>query len=43
MNTLQIGDRFPQLTFDTVDGGTLRLPEDLAGLHGIILFYRGRW
>jgi peroxiredoxin len=37
------GDQFPALTVARADGGTLRLPDDLAGQFGVILFYRGSW
>jgi peroxiredoxin len=37
------GDRFPALTVARTGGGILRLPDDLAGNFGVILFYRGSW
>ena len=40
---LHPGDRFPALTTDLPGGGTRRLPDDLAGHFGVILFYRGSW
>ncbi len=43
MNTLDVGSPFPHLTIETVSGKPLRLPGDLGGAYGIILFYRGRW
>jgi peroxiredoxin len=36
-------DRFPALTVALPGGGALRLPDDLAGHFGVILFYRGSW
>jgi len=42
-NLLRPGDRFPALTVALPGGGTLRLPDDLAGHFGVILFYRGSW
>ncbi len=36
-------DQFPSLTVARPGGGTLRLPDDLAGHFGVILFYRGSW
>lgn len=36
-------DQFPALTVARPGGGTLRLPDDLAGHFGVILFYRGSW
>lgn len=41
--TLQNGDVFPAITIETVGGGSLALPNDLAGSYGVILFYRGAW
>jgi peroxiredoxin len=35
-------DQFPAITVSR-PGGTLRLPDDLAGHFGVILFYRGSW
>lgn len=40
---LNNGDTFPALSADLVDGGTLNLPQDLAGSWGVVLFYRGDW
>ena len=40
---LQPGDRFPALTVAVPGGGTRRLPDDLAGHFGVVLFYRGSW
>jgi peroxiredoxin len=40
---LHPGDRFPALTLALTGGGTLRLPDDLAGHFSVILFYRGSW
>jgi peroxiredoxin len=40
---LQPGDRFPSLTTKLTGGGTLHLPDDLAGSFGVVLFYRGAW
>jgi peroxiredoxin len=40
---LHPGDRFPALTVALPGGGTRRLPDDLAGHFGVILFYRGSW
>lgn len=40
---LRPGDQFPTLTVAEVGGGTLRLPDELAGNFGVILFYRGSW
>jgi peroxiredoxin len=40
---LHPGDQFPALTVARAGGGTLRLPDDLTGHFGVILFYRGAW
>ena len=40
---LDTGDPFPATEFDKVGGGKLRLPDDLAGHWGVVLFYRGHW
>src|SRR5579863_3307934 len=36
-------DPFPALTVSLPGGRTLRLPDDLAGCFGVVLFYRGSW
>lgn len=43
MPRLSNGDTFPALTVAAVGGGTIRLPDDLAGSHGVVLIYRGSW
>ena len=40
---LHPGDRFPALTVALPGGGARRLPDDLAGCFGVILFYQGSW
>jgi len=40
---LDSGDRFPHLVFHKVGGGTVRLPDHLAGMWGVVLLYRGHW
>jgi len=40
---LDIGDRFPSLSFDLVDGDSVTLPEYGAGSWRILLLYRGNW
>jgi peroxiredoxin len=37
------GDRFPALSLPSIDGGTLDLPQALAGGYGVVLVYRGSW
>jgi peroxiredoxin len=36
-------DPFPALTVNLPGGRALRLPDDLAGYFGVVLFYRGSW
>jgi peroxiredoxin len=43
MALLHPGDRFPTFAVTLADGGTLALPDDLAGSFGVVLFYRGSW
>ena len=40
---LNSGERFPELTLNTVDGRTLVLPGGVDGRYRIVLFYRGHW
>ena len=37
------GDSFPEYVVKTVDGKTLRIPQDLSGEYAVLLFYRGGW
>ena len=43
MTLLAPGDTFPALELPRSGGGTLTLPEDLAGHFGVVLFFRGAW
>ena len=43
MALLSPGDQFPALTVTLAGGGTLQLPDALAGHFGVILLYRGSW
>jgi len=40
---LGIGDTFPKVTINLVDGRILDLPEGLDARYRILLFYRGHW
>src|ERR1700733_11755376 len=40
---LHPGDPFPALTVSLPGDRALRLPDDLAGHFGVVLFYRGSW
>lgn len=43
MPRLENGQTFPSLQLPQVGGGTLSLPQDLAGSYGVVLVYRGAW
>ncbi len=43
MPRLENGQTFPSLELSAVGGGTLSLPEDLAGSFAVVLVYRGAW
>jgi peroxiredoxin len=43
MSRLNNGDVFPTLTLPRVGGGSVTLPQDLAGSYGVVLIYRGSW
>ena len=43
MSRLRNGQPFPPLEVPAVGGGTISLPDDLAGSYGVILIYRGSW
>ena len=43
MSRLINGQQFPTLSLPAVGGGTISLPDDLAGSYGIVLVYRGSW
>ena len=40
---LDIGDAFPSLALNLVDGRSITVPDDLGGLYRVILLYRGHW
>jgi peroxiredoxin len=40
---LKAGDAFPALSVDVAGGGTMQLPDALAGSFGVVLLYRGSW
>jgi hypothetical protein len=40
---LGIGDTFPKMTLNLVNGGTLELPDGMNAKYRIMLFYRGHW
>jgi peroxiredoxin len=40
---LENGQSFPSLQVPQVGGGTVSLPEGLAGSFGVVLVYRGAW
>lgn len=40
---LDSGDAFPALEVETVDHGSIRLPEHWDGGWGVLLIYRAHW
>ncbi len=40
---LKPGDRFPDVTVQTVDGPTLTIPGDVEGANKVVFYYRGGW
>jgi peroxiredoxin len=40
---LQQGDRFPSITLDLIDGGSITLPQEVDSRYVALLFYRGHW
>jgi len=40
---LGIGDTFPTMTLNLVDGTTLDLPHGMTAKYRVVLFYRGHW
>jgi peroxiredoxin len=43
METLRVGERFPELQGRAVDGSPLRVPDELGDGLAVLLFYRGHW
>lgn len=43
METLRVGQRFPDMTARATDGSELTLPASVAGHDSVLLFYRGHW
>ena len=40
---LQAGAKMPSMTFKTVDGATITIPDDVTTRYAAVLFYRGHW
>jgi len=40
---LGIGDAFPSMSLNLVDGSTLALPDGIDAKYRVVLFYRGHW
>jgi len=40
---LDVGDPFPELHCDTIDGGSIKIPYDKGHAYQVILIYRGHW
>lgn len=43
METLKVGERFPEMQLEAVDGSKINVPQELEGVRAVLLFYRGRW
>jgi peroxiredoxin len=43
VSRLTNGQTFPSVSVPAVGGGTISLPDDLAGSYGVVLIYRGSW
>ncbi|WP_432838441.1 peroxiredoxin family protein [Dactylosporangium sp. CA-092794] len=43
MNLLHPGNMFPAISLTLPGGGTVQLPDALAGQYGVVLFFRGAW
>jgi thiol-disulfide isomerase/thioredoxin len=43
LTLLNPGDTFPAIIVPRAGGGTITLPDDLAGGFAVVLFYRGSW
>lgn len=40
---LEVGDRFPDMAAEAVDGSHFTLPADLAEVPSVLIFYRGHF
>ena len=40
---LDAGATFPSVELKLTQGGTVRLPDDIASDYAVVLFYRGHW
>ena len=40
---LDTGDQFPEMDFDVVGGGKIKIPEDCNQKWSVFLIYRGSW
>jgi len=40
---LDTGNRFPELAFETVNHGGVRIDRDFTRGYGVVLVYRGHW
>ncbi len=43
MNTLQTGERLPNLEGHSTRDQHIRLPDEVAGHTAVLIFYRGYW
>lgn len=40
---LNTGDKFPEMSMDSITGYSFDLPKEFTGSWGIVLLYRGDW
>lgn len=40
---LEVGERFPNMAAEAVDGSHFTLPDDLADVPSVVVFYRGHF
>ncbi len=43
MDTLETGQRFPEMEARSTDGNTVRLPDAVEEHASVLIFYRGYW
>lgn len=43
MDTLETGQRFPEMEARSTDGITVRVPDAVEGNASVLIFYRGHW
>ena len=43
VNILDTGDQFPEMDFDSVSDGRIKIPGDFRQKWSVFLIYRGSW